>query len=133
MQGGKVGALVKLNLFSVRRQAEREVVSLRSIERSPRSAKTCKHIAVRRNVSAPTISELKCRSSGSMDTQGCVSSEDYTIIIGHRRAAAAQQAGVYELPCAIVEMDEREQMQTMMIENMQRSDLTVYEQAQASR
>lgn len=58
------------------------------------------------------------------------SSEDYTIIIGHRRAAAAQQAGVYELPCAIVEMDEREQMQTMMIENMQRSDLTVYEQAQ---
>lgn len=58
------------------------------------------------------------------------SSEDYTIIIGHRRAAAAQQAGVYELPCAIVEMDEREQMQTMMIENMQRSDLTAYEQAQ---
>ena len=38
------------------------------------------------------------------------SSEDYTIIIGHRRAAAAQQAGLYELPCAIVEMDEREQM-----------------------
>ena len=58
------------------------------------------------------------------------SSEDYTIIIGHRRAEAAQQAGLYELPCAIVEMDEREQMQTMMIENMQRSDLTVYEQAQ---
>lgn len=58
------------------------------------------------------------------------SSEDYTIIIGHRRAAAAQQAGLYELPCAIVEMDEREQMQTMMIENMQRSDLTTYEQAQ---
>lgn len=45
------------------------------------------------------------------------SSDDYTIIIGHRRAAAAQQAGLYELPCAIVEMDEREQMQTMMIEN----------------
>lgn len=38
------------------------------------------------------------------------SSEDYTIIIGHRRAAAAQQAGLYELPCAIVEMDEREQI-----------------------
>lgn len=26
------------------------------------------------------------------------SSDDYTIIIGHRRAAAAQQAGLYELP-----------------------------------
>ena len=31
------------------------------------------------------------------------------------KAAAAQQAGLYELPCAIVEMDEREQMQTMML------------------
>lgn len=38
------------------------------------------------------------------------SSEEYTIIIGHRRTAAAQQAGLYELPCVIVEMDEREQM-----------------------
>lgn len=48
------------------------------------------------------------------------SSEDYTIIIGHRRAAAAQQAGLYELPCAIVEMDEREQMQTMCPANVAR-------------
>ena len=58
------------------------------------------------------------------------SSEDYTIIIGHRRAAAAQQAGKYELPCSVVDMTEKEQLQTMMVENMQRSDLTVYEQAQ---
>ena len=40
--------------------------------------------------------------------------DDYTIIIGHRRAAAAQQAGLYELPCAIVEMDEREQIANEM-------------------
>ena len=58
------------------------------------------------------------------------SSEDYTIIIGHRRAAAAQQAGKIELPCSVVDMTEKEQLQTMMVENMQRSDLTVYEQAQ---
>ena len=58
------------------------------------------------------------------------SSEDYTIIIGHRRAAAAQQAGKFELPCSVVDMTEKEQLQTMMVENMQRSDLTVYEQAQ---
>lgn len=50
------------------------------------------------------------------------SSDDYTIIIGHRRAAAAQQAGLFEVPCVVVEMDEREQLQTMMIENMQRRD-----------
>lgn len=60
----------------------------------------------------------------------CWSSEDYTIIIGHRRAAAARSAGLAELPCVVVEMTEQEQLQTMMVENMQRSDLTVYEQAQ---
>lgn len=56
--------------------------------------------------------------------------EGYTIIIGHRRHAAAQLAGLTELPCIVVEMDAREQLQTMLVENMQRSDLTVYEQAQ---
>lgn len=55
---------------------------------------------------------------------------DYTIIIGHRRAAAARLAGLTEVPCAVVEMDEKTQVATMLLENMQRSDLTVYEQAQ---
>ena len=54
----------------------------------------------------------------------------YVILIGHRRHAAAKLAGLTELPCVIVEMDARKQVQTMLIENMQRSDLTVYEQAQ---
>ena len=53
----------------------------------------------------------------------------YVILIGHRRHAAARLAGLTELPCVIVEMDMREQVQTMLVENMQRSDLTVYEQA----
>ena len=54
----------------------------------------------------------------------------YTVIIGHRRRAAAKIAGLTELPCAIVEMSRQEQLSTMLLENMQRSDLTVYEQAQ---
>lgn len=54
----------------------------------------------------------------------------YTVIIGHRRLAAAQKAGLKELPCVIVEMSEKEQVSTMLTENMQRVDLTVYEQAQ---
>ena len=56
--------------------------------------------------------------------------DHYTIIIGHRRFAAAQLAGLTELPCSIVEMTDREMIQTMIVENMQRTDLTVYEQAQ---
>lgn len=55
---------------------------------------------------------------------------DYTVIIGHRRLAAAKQAGLEKLPCVIAEMSEKEQIATMLTENMQRSDLTVYEQAQ---
>ena len=58
------------------------------------------------------------------------SNTDFTIIIGHRRYAAAKIAGLTELPCVVVEMSERDQLQTMLVENMQRSDLTVYEQAQ---
>lgn len=54
---------------------------------------------------------------------------DFTVIIGHRRLAAAKQAGLTELPCAVVEMTEKEQLSTMLTENMQRSDLTVYEEA----
>ena len=53
----------------------------------------------------------------------------YTVIIGHRRSSAARLAGLSTVPCAIVEMSEREQVATMLLENMQRVDLTAYEQA----
>lgn len=55
---------------------------------------------------------------------------NYTVIIGHRRLAAAKLAGLTEVPCAVVQMDDKQQIATMLLENMQRSDLTVYEQAQ---
>ena len=55
---------------------------------------------------------------------------DYTVIIGHRRLAASKLAGLTEVPCVVVEMSEKEQIATMLSENMQRVDLTVVEQAQ---
>ena len=54
----------------------------------------------------------------------------YWVVIGNRRLTAAIQAGIETAPCQIVEMDEKEQAQTMLLENMQRSDLTIYEQSQ---
>lgn len=58
--------------------------------------------------------------------------EKYRIIIGHRRFAAAKAAGLTELYCTVAEgMDEKEQMATMLAENIQRNDLTVTEEAQA--
>lgn len=54
----------------------------------------------------------------------------YTVIIGHRRLEASKLAGLKEVPCVITEMDEKTQVATMLVENMQRSDLTPFEQAQ---
>ncbi len=56
--------------------------------------------------------------------------DTYTVIIGHRRFAASKIAGLETVPCAVVEMDEKQQISTMLAENIQRADLTVYEQAQ---
>ena len=81
------------------------------------------------------VSELaeSIRANGILQNLTVVISEDggYTVIIGHRRLAAANKAGLTKVPCVIAEMTEKEQISTMLTENMQRSDLTVYEQAKA--
>lgn len=56
--------------------------------------------------------------------------ENYVLVIGHRRHAASKMAGLTELPCVIKELSEKEQAQIMLMENIQRNELTVYEQAQ---
>ena len=53
----------------------------------------------------------------------------YLVVIGNRRLEAAKAAGLETLPCIIAKMTPAEQVQTMLLENMQRNDLTVYEQA----
>ena len=54
----------------------------------------------------------------------------YIALIGHRRLAAAKLAGLKELPCRVIELiSQREQISTMLEENMQRNDLTIWEQA----
>ena len=70
--------------------------------------------------------------SGIMQNLTVVPEKDgYTVIIGHRRLAAAKAAGLKELPCAVATgMSYKEQIATMLLENMQRSDLTKYEEAE---
>lgn len=52
------------------------------------------------------------------------------VIAGHRRLAAAKKAGLKEVPVAIRELTERQQQEMMLTENLQRSDLTLLEQAE---
>lgn len=55
--------------------------------------------------------------------------DGYTILIGHRRFAASE--GILDqLPCVVVKgLSDREQVGIMLLENIQRSDLTFVEQA----
>lgn len=79
------------------------------------------------------VSELaeSIKHSGIMQNLTVVPYEgEYRVIIGHRRLAASKKAGLTKVPCVIVEMSEKEQIATMLSENMQRVDLTVVEQAQ---
>lgn len=76
--------------------------------------------------------------ANSLKAKGCLQNltivksnngETYLVVIGHRRLAAAKLAGIKELPCVISDMTRQEQIETMVLENMQREDLTLYEQA----
>ena len=53
---------------------------------------------------------------------------NYICVIGHRRLAAAKLAGLETVPCNVAELSEAEQASLMLAENMQRNDLTTYEQ-----
>ena len=53
----------------------------------------------------------------------------WMIIAGERRWRAAQQAGLLEVPCVEMEVDEGTVAEIALIENMQRKDLTVWEEA----
>jgi len=53
----------------------------------------------------------------------------YELIAGERRLRAAQMAGLNEIPCIIMSMDDRESGMAAMIENLQRQDLDFVEEA----
>ena len=54
---------------------------------------------------------------------------NYELIAGERRLRAAQMAGLTEIPCIIMQMDDRESGMAAMIENLQRQDLDFIEEA----
>jgi ParB family chromosome partitioning protein len=57
----------------------------------------------------------------------------YQIIAGERRYRAAAEAGISELPCVIRESSDAETMEIALIENLQRKDLTPFEEADGLR
>jgi ParB family chromosome partitioning protein len=55
----------------------------------------------------------------------------YEIIAGERRYQSALQAGLQRVPCIEVDVDHRGMLEISLIENLQRKDLTAFEEAAA--
>ena len=53
----------------------------------------------------------------------------YQLIAGERRLRAAQKAGLTEIPCIVMTMDQQESGVAAMVENLQRQDLDYIEEA----
>lgn len=54
----------------------------------------------------------------------------YQIISGERRFRAASMAGLDEIPAIELDVDDKEQLEIALIENIQRKDLTAFEEAE---
>jgi ParB family chromosome partitioning protein len=57
----------------------------------------------------------------------------FQIVAGERRWRAAQRAGLHDVPAIVRELDDKDTLELAIVENVQRSDLTPLEEAQAYR
>ncbi len=55
----------------------------------------------------------------------------FQIVAGERRYQAAVQVGLMELPVVIRDVDDREMLEIALVENLQRKDLSPFEEAEA--
>lgn len=61
------------------------------------------------------------------------SGEGYELIVGERRWRAAQKAGLREVPVLLKNVSNREALELTLVENLQREDLSVLEEAEGYR
>ncbi|CAM3893750.1 ParB/RepB/Spo0J family partition protein [Vibrio aquimaris] len=77
--------------------------------------------------------------AASIESQGIIQpivvrqieNDKYEIIAGERRWRAARKAGLKEVPCVIKNVDDRAAIAMALVENIQREDLNVIEEAVA--
>lgn len=100
-----------------------ENINIKLLEHHPRNP--------RKEIGDVTELADSIKANGIMQNLTVVPHGDkYYVVIGNRRLEAAKLAGLTELPCQVVNMTEKEQQSMMLLENMQRVDLTPYEQAE---
>ena len=74
----------------------------------------------------PIPSEERSAADGERPAQ-------YRIISGERRYRTAQETGLFEVPAIEMEVSEEEALEIALIENLQRKDLTPFEEAEGYR
>ncbi len=87
----------------------------------------------RKNLGDLTELTESIRKSGVLQNLTVVPAEEverYYVVIGNRRMEASKAAGLAQVPCVVAHMTKQEQVSTMFVENVQRADLTPYEQAE---
>ncbi|HVS14468.1 MAG TPA: ParB/RepB/Spo0J family partition protein [Thermoanaerobaculia bacterium] len=72
-------------------------------------------------------------TAGKEDPSRPATSAGYRIISGERRFRAALEAGLVEIPAIELDVNEREALEIALIENLQRKDLTPFEEAEGYR
>lgn len=59
--------------------------------------------------------------------------DGFELIAGERRLRAAQEAGLADVPAIVMDVSDREALELALIENLQRSDLNLIEEAEGYR
>lgn len=55
----------------------------------------------------------------------------YELVAGERRLRAAKMAGLTEIPCIVIQAGERRSAEIALVENLERCDLDIFEEAEA--
>lgn len=87
-------------------------------------------LSVRRLPAGDTTDTAQEHTDACPDT-GKSNKPLYEIIAGERRLRAAKLLGLTEIPCIIIEADDRLSAELAIIENIQRENLNIFEQAGA--
>lgn len=94
-------------------------------------SESLKKNGVMQNLTVIPISALTEKPENQPEADKISLSSDFHVLIGHRRLAGGKLAELETMPCVIVSnLSRKEQIGIMLEENMQRSDLTILEQAQ---